>query len=290
MDRMVTKVSSFNSETCRYRTFRNFPFSFPNKCTLALAGFYYIGPGDDVRCHFCRILINRWEQGDDVFKEHRRWSPSCPLICGEQTDNVPINPRLFHTLLADHHKQQTTSYDVCCRNEAQTSSSAPTMTTPPPPPSTDPPAYPEYAGVVQRLDSYETWTNASNPFDLAQAGFFYTLKDDRVKCFNCAVGLRDWDTSDKPWEQHALRNSLCSYLVNKMGTEYIKRVILASKERKNIKDHLVDVSCTICMQRNYNTVFLPCNHVAACQQCSQRLVKCPICKSPFERCIVIYLC
>jgi len=44
---------------------------------LAESGFYYVGPGDRVRCLFCSIEIDHWEPTDDPMTEHRRISPLC---------------------------------------------------------------------------------------------------------------------------------------------------------------------------------------------------------------------
>ncbi|XP_010795491.1 baculoviral IAP repeat-containing protein 8-like [Notothenia coriiceps] len=35
--------------------------------------------------------------------------------------------------------------------------------------------------------------------------------------------------------------------------------------------------CKICMDRDICIVFIPCGHLATCKQCSETLIKCPIC-------------
>jgi len=35
------------------------------------------------------------------------------------------------------------------------------------------------------------------------SGFYFTGFDDQVRCFYCSGGLRSWQTSDDPWEEHA---------------------------------------------------------------------------------------
>ena len=51
------------------------PFMDVNQ--LAAAGFYFTDWSDVVRCAFCGVDVGKWEEGDDAFKEHQRWSPSC---------------------------------------------------------------------------------------------------------------------------------------------------------------------------------------------------------------------
>lgn len=35
--------------------------------------------------------------------------------------------------------------------------------------------------------------------------------------------------------------------------------------------------CKICLDRDYSVVFIPCAHLATCEECSKPLEKCPIC-------------
>jgi hypothetical protein len=42
------------------------------------------------------------------------------------------------------------------------------------------------------------------PQELSDAGFYYSGKGDRVCCFSCGGGLKDWEEGDNPWEQHAI--------------------------------------------------------------------------------------
>ena len=46
---------------------------------LAKDGFYYLGPGDKVRCEFCNLEVYEWDDGDQVHEEHKRFNSKCPL-------------------------------------------------------------------------------------------------------------------------------------------------------------------------------------------------------------------
>jgi len=37
--------------------------------------------------------------------------------------------------------------------------------------------------------------------------------------------------------------------------------------------------CKIWFERDYDTIFLPCGHIVACEQCATGMTKCPICKT-----------
>ena len=57
---------------------------------LVKAGFYYIGIDDVVCCVFCHIALKSWEPGDVPTVEHRKHSPSCPFVLGQDVGNVPL--------------------------------------------------------------------------------------------------------------------------------------------------------------------------------------------------------
>lgn len=97
------------------------------------------------------------------------------------------------------------------------------------------PDHPEYAIESARLRSFDDWpkTMKQKPKELSDAGFFYTMKGDRVKCFSCGGGLRDWDENDVPWEQHAQWFGHCQYLQLIKGQEYVDEVLRLAAEAKS---------------------------------------------------------
>ncbi|XP_071627296.1 E3 ubiquitin-protein ligase XIAP-like [Temnothorax longispinosus] len=50
------------------------------KETLATAGFYYTGSGDQTLCYQCGGGINDWESEDDPWVEHAKWYEHCPYL------------------------------------------------------------------------------------------------------------------------------------------------------------------------------------------------------------------
>lgn len=72
----------------------------------------------------------------------------------------------------------------------------------------------EFVVEADRLRSFDDWPISINqkPKELSHAGFFYTGKGDRVKCFCCGGGLKGWEQGDDPWLQHAMLYSNCEYL------------------------------------------------------------------------------
>jgi baculoviral IAP repeat-containing protein 7/8 len=80
-----------DSEEARYLTFNNsWRVPYLNPTDLARNGFYYTGKHNIVRCYICKVEIGSWVEGDDIKKEHSRWSNSCPL-----TTNNSLYPQFY---------------------------------------------------------------------------------------------------------------------------------------------------------------------------------------------------
>lgn len=93
----LMSIDDLNIEKCRLKTFdKHWPHAYISPKILAKIGFYYVGPHDQVKCHFCKVLVSSWEMGDNEICEHERWSMGligkCPLLMREKTKNVPLDP------------------------------------------------------------------------------------------------------------------------------------------------------------------------------------------------------
>ncbi|XP_065175203.1 baculoviral IAP repeat-containing protein 7-like [Sycon ciliatum] len=56
-----------------------------------------------------------------------------------------------------------------------------------------------------RLATFANWPldDVVHPQKLADAGLYYTLRQDVVRCPFCNSGNKDWEEGDEPWEEHA---------------------------------------------------------------------------------------
>lgn len=240
-----TMSEIFHREDERLKTFDSWPCEWLDKKELAMTGMFYMGESDKTKCYFCEVEIGCWEREDQPVPEHLRWSPNCPLLRRRTTNNVPINCEVLERLLPPP------SYDICGLNEhieirrnAFPEGTIPVANIPPASPAmasssgsshntgTFYPEYPEYAIETARLRTFAEWpiNMKQKPAQLAEAGFFYTGVGDRVKCFSCGGGLKDWDDNDEPWEQHALWMGKCRYVKLMKGDTYIETVILRFKK------------------------------------------------------------
>lgn len=71
----------FSEFSTRLRTFKTFPSNTgQNKYKLAQCGFQYLNLDDAVQCHWCGIILHDFENFDDCFIEHTRFSPKCIFL------------------------------------------------------------------------------------------------------------------------------------------------------------------------------------------------------------------
>lgn len=320
----TTTQNSLHKEENRLETFVNWNVPFIDKRQLARTGFYFIGPNDVVKCFFCTVEIGCWEPDDNPIDEHLKWAPNCPLMRGRETSNDPIDADELKRILP------TVSYDTCGIRELHASAYVESRVSPPLSPpighqaemAIHRPEHPEFQIEANRFASYEDWPNSlkQKPKELAEAGFYYTGKGDRVVCFSCGGGLKHWEESDKPWEQHAMWYSKCEYLKLVKGQKYIDEILArrttppssfseshdegVQKTPQNSQETLSQCSssedtsskpqdenklCRVCYQNEFNTIFIPCGHILTCAKCATSVTKCPLCRQPFTQVMRYYM-
>lgn len=66
-----------------------------------------------------------------------------------------------------------------------------------------------------RMTTFVDWPEDCpvRPWELASAGFYYLGNQDNVKCYKCAVMLRNWEPQDIPWEEHKRWSSDCPLVI-----------------------------------------------------------------------------
>lgn len=171
-----------------------------------------------------------------------------------------------------------------------------------------------------RLQSFTSWSSDSpmKPRDLAQAGFYYLQTGDAVQCFCCSGRLNNWEPEDVAWNEHARHFPNCFFVLgydvgnipleeedknqdtdDPDSTETFKERLSSfnkaklTKEQRDLLEKLRELQqqkqCKVCLDRDIRVVFLPCAHLATCQQCSKSLIKCPICCSYVRRKLKIFI-
>ena len=76
------------------------------------------------------------------------------------------------------------------------------------------PTHPSKMYYVVREQTFEHWPHQmkQKSRDLAQNGFFYPGRGDRVTCFYCYVTLKQWDVSDRIEIEHSKWGPNCLFV------------------------------------------------------------------------------
>ncbi|KAG9341744.1 hypothetical protein JZ751_018810 [Albula glossodonta] len=85
-------------------------------------------------------------------------------------------------------------------------------------------------------DRLRSFNGKQYPIDherLARAGFYSAGVPDRVVCFRCGGGLKDWQPEEDPWEEHAKHYPGCSFLLEEKGMEFVSSVQLRDPRRNS---------------------------------------------------------
>jgi len=224
--------TDYRSEAARLASFSNWTVPFIQPADLARAGFFSLNNLDSCRCAFCNNCVGDWVMGDDPMTEHRHHFPLCPFVLGQEVGNIPIGAE---------PRQQVPGQDVTGLNSRQCL------------PHSGPeksyigadseslgilkhsgPLHPQYATLEARLRTFREWPPAlrQQPRDLAEAGFYYIGLSDQVKCFYCDGGLRNWQSEDEPWKEHARWFEKCVFVRLVKGDEYIKDCVVERPPEK----------------------------------------------------------
>ena len=316
----------------RYESHRLFSMLITDWCwpvspyDLSKHGFYWSGQSDNCVCVFCRLEVRGWKAGDSAEYEHRRWNPNCVFIKNRPVGNIPMgkeldqtskmNPAVCMNKYASRHSHSINHF-ACSNggnyeriiyanngNGLNVSVEAHGVT------PIDPPRHLRYMNYSKRLDSYKLWpmSLSQRPEHMADAGFYYTQSGNRLLCFSCGGGLKDWTPKDTPWYEHARWFPRCQYLILKRGKEFINRIqreisleiqpnhsfsdATASQRNMTLDEETTlfepsktatagSLLCLLCGIRHVEMIYLPCGHMITCHGCVEKEPNCVRCGSKF---------
>ena len=91
--------------------------------------------------------------------------------------------------------------------------------------------------------------------------------------------------------ENPVLNSPC----NVEAPQTSKSLPLASNSNENSKENdrkklelINQRTCKVCLDRFYDCMFMPCNHLCCCLQCASALKQCPLCRQKLDKIIKIY--
>ncbi|KAL3882668.1 hypothetical protein ACJMK2_028985 [Sinanodonta woodiana] len=114
------KYPYYSMLTSRLESFRGWPSYVKQKPTdLAVAGFYYVGVDDCVRCFFCGGGLKSWEEGDDTWEEHARWYPECAFLKQSMGEDFVLRQMAGINLRSNETLETESSKSAASENNSQ---------------------------------------------------------------------------------------------------------------------------------------------------------------------------
>ncbi|AAK85597.1 IAP-1 [Epiphyas postvittana nucleopolyhedrovirus] len=265
----VSAEHVFNVLIERHNSFENYPIdnvAFVN--SLIINGFRYQNVDDAVMCEYCSAVIKNWHEDDCVEFVHATLSPYCVYA------NKIAQNENFANNLSTNAFLVTPGKPIC--------------------------VYSRLTHTNARKSTFEDYWPAALQHlvaNISEAGMFHTKLGDETACFFCDCRVRDWLPNDDPWQRHAIANPQCYFVVCIKGDEFCNAVRqrdeLAPLQSVVALEHVSNdenMECKICLERQRDTVLLPCRHFCVCMQCYFALDnKCPTCRQDVTDFVKIFV-
>ncbi|KAH8375609.1 hypothetical protein KR200_007785 [Drosophila serrata] len=280
----------------RMRTFSDWPIANIQPAeALAQAGLYYQKIGDQVRCFHCNIGLRSWQKEDEPWHEHAKWSPKCQFV-----------------LLA---KGPTYVNEV--REAAAATARSPPATAPAPSLQADSlmDEAPAKEALALGIDGGVVRNAVQRK--LSSSGCAFATLDELLHAIFDEAGAEAALEVREPPEPSAPFMESCQATTSKAATALpvvvtdaipeTPQAVIASvpaTEASNVTDQLQKMSmtspngnlsleeenrqlkdarlCKVCLDEEVGVVFLPCGHLATCNQCAPSVANCPMCRADIK--------
>ncbi|XP_063699873.1 death-associated inhibitor of apoptosis 1-like [Culicoides brevitarsis] len=271
---------NFNREHDRVLSFKDLSLNDISTDLMALTGLYYIAETQEIKCYFCKYILKNITKDEDIIKLHYKFSRGCPLMTRRRTANIPNDEIRLDLNLPP------LIYDECGTGQSYAS-----------PFSYHETKFPQFQSLQERLKTFATWPKElkQEPEKLAESGLFYTKDGDKVKCFDCGLGLNKWEAEDEPWIEHAKYAKNCQYVKFVKGKDFTEQIknnkVTKVRDNRNSEEMKILYENNLCKNCNEGlseVINLPCNHDGLCSICAISQNKCFVCLTTIEGRVRLY--
>ena len=116
-------------------------------------------------------------------------------------------------------------------------------------------------------------------------------EDEEIECDLCSETFNDNETYVNHYCPDGEYCSGCNSFHRK---ELPEPKVLNDNSELKIKDTEaceMDMRCVVCLGNKPSVLFLPCSHLACCNECNSKIEeKCPVCRSDITECKQVILC
>ena len=288
------KKKQFITLISRINSYENWPERIKQTPEeMANAGFYYTGFGDHVRCFFCDKGLHNWENEDNPLEEHARWYPYCNfvyLLKGKEyiDEIIRKKPPNFSSCSGNFNTLTETDIDTLMENDII--KSVVNM---------------DFSFVNIRTAFCRNLKLTGLPFLSLESCIEAVLKIMEEEEIKRLLKLEEEEKARRGVGNNDSKNENSSQMSNQSNFQHtgdsnhiydesnnisIAQTILEKETPKYSYENITkdlninfdSKTCLICMDADINVVFLPCNHMIACGNCTSCISQCPICRKNID--------
>ncbi|EDW10799.1 death-associated inhibitor of apoptosis 2 [Drosophila mojavensis] len=274
----------FSCIEARLRTFANWPIANIQPAeALAQAGLYYQKTDDLVRCFHCNIGLRSWQKEDEPWHEHAKWSPKCQFVL------LAKGPQYVRQV-----RDATTASPTAATAPELPTSIGSAMS-----------AAPACAALALGIDVGVVRSTIARK--LSSSGCAYDTLDDLLHAIfddaggsGAALEVTEPTAStpvsagcEATTSKAAPMGPVKPQAVDPAATADVAvatpaRVVTTSnpngnlsleEENRQLRDARL---CKVCLDEEVGVVFLPCGHLATCNQCAPSVANCPMCRAEIK--------
>lgn len=276
------KYREWGDEYKRVRSFKGWPIQMNQKpLDLANAGLLYMGTDDRCKCFWCGGELYDWEPQDTPWEEHAKWFPHCGYVRGVKGDayiqNIrarqnglilppPVQEQMRSphvlSLLAEGYTQEQVEevFNIFGRDkliDARSIKEAIEKT-----------RRQRQAMRERTAGTQETGSPVTLPSEHEEMEVEETPENKVVQ----KVEEKKKSKDSSPESSSA-------------SSSKDKDVETVMQENEKLKDMKL---CKICMDNELCMTFLPCGHLATCEDCAKTLLTCPVCRRGIDKKVKIF--
>uniref|UniRef100_A0A646QCJ6 Inhibitor of apoptosis 2 n=1 Tax=Hemiscolopendra marginata TaxID=943146 RepID=A0A646QCJ6_9MYRI len=290
------KHPNYATLEARLRSYESWLESIPqNPQELAMAGFYYAGVSDHVRCFHCDGGLRNWEATDNPWIEHARWFGNCSFVLLIKGNEFVTQAKLLHPPSLDMNSMNT---EIPCVRKVTIEEINSLLDSPIVKTVLD-------CGVTLPVIRYALQKRiqyVGEPFVTPDALYEACLRAQedlkqssvQYQEGNCEMQPRSAVNLEQTFSNSRLVNSNMTTSVSSPNlpcssfkdlTRKTQELFLA-EENQRLKEMQL---CKICMDEEVGIVFLPCGHLISCPNCAPSITDCPVCRKPITHTVRTYL-
>ncbi|XP_051516453.1 baculoviral IAP repeat-containing protein 7-like [Myxocyprinus asiaticus] len=255
------------SEDNRLATYHNWPTGASvQPDTLARAGFFYTGHGDNVKCFFCDGGLRNWEPGDEPWQEHAKWFPQCEYLLQSRGREYVSNVQQSYFNMSERVGGSLSSTVGSVSSEVlgeQSSVAAAAMLSP-------------VVQAVLQMGFQHSMVESLVQSRYLLTGSHYTSVSDLVTDVLQAEEEERQAGEPRPETVERQGSSAGGKRTQDTVREKVRSDMSPEEQLRQLQE---ERTCKVCMDKLVSMVFIPCGHLVVCTDCAASLHHCPICRA-----------